>query len=363
MRVLIAPDSFKGSSSATEVAATIARGWSNERPDDDLTLLPLGDGGEGTLDAVATAIPDARRHSVLGVTGPGGGRVDAEYLELPDKTSVIELASSSGLPLLPHLAPLEATTRGLGEVIAAALDAGAERLVITLGGSASTDGGLGALRALGLEALDGDGEPVADGGIGLARIARFDTRQLRPPPPRGVEALTDVSNPLLGPRGAAAVFGPQKGASPIEVAQLDAALTHLASQAGGDPEAAGAGAAGGTAYGLATFWSASLQLGSEAIGRLIGLPTKLAKADLVITGEGTFDMTSLSGKAAGYAVSLARSANIPIVVIAGSVDPETRHTNLDSISLSELASSREASMAEPKRWLEEAGAKLARRYL
>jgi glycerate kinase len=185
--------------------------------------------------------------------------VEGHWLELPDGTAVVELALSSGLPLMERLDPLGATTRGLGEVIAAALDAGARALLIGLGGSASTDGGAGALRALGLEVRDADGVALPDGGGALARLADVDRSGLRLPPVGGVRLLSDVTAPLLGPSGAAAVFGPQKGAGPADIAQLETALARWASLLGADLAAIpGAGAAGGTAYGFLAAWGAAI---------------------------------------------------------------------------------------------------------
>lgn len=362
IRVVVAPDSFKGSISAADAAEAIARGWASSRPEDELILLPQADGGEGTLDALEAANPGGVRRSAGLVTGPDGRPVPGEWLELPDGTAAVELAQMSGLPLMGRLDPLGATSRGLGEVIAAALDALARRsgttvhssdtaaphpdadaphpdadgrrLVVALGGSASTDAGLPALEAIG------------------ARV----------PPPGGVILLTDVDAPLLGPRGAAAVFGPQKGADPDDIARLEARLDEAARLLGFDPETPGAGAAGGVGYGLAAWASragsgARIEAGSRYVAELTGLPAAVASAEVVLTGEGRFDEQSLTGKVVGNALGLCREAGAVPGVIAGLVahDP-----GCWSAALADLAGSADAALAEPARWLEAAGREAAR---
>ena len=354
-RVIIAPDSFKGSLPAMAVARAIADGWRAVRPDDELLLMPQADGGEGTLDAVAAAVPAAVRHAAGLVTGPDGRQTPGEWLELPGGVAVVELAQASGLPLMGGLDATGATTRGLGEVIRSALVAGASLLVIGLGGSASTDGGAGALSALGLGLFDEHGAVVADGGGALPTVARIDRSTMLPPPPAGVVLLADVTAPLLGPTGAAAVFGPQKGASPSQVAELDAALAHFAALLGGEPGAPGSGAAGGTAYGFATAWDASIRPGADYLADLAGLD--LAEADLVLTGEGRFDDQSFIGKVVGRLLARAADAAIPVGVIAGQV---TARTGVWTASLAELAGSVEKAIADPVHWLREAGARAAR---
>ena len=336
MRVVIAPDSFKGSIAARDAAAAIADGWRSRRPVDDIRLLPQADGGEGTIDAIETAMPGAIRRPAGQVTGPDGRPVEADWLQLPDGTAVVELAQSSGIALMAGLDPLDASTRGLGEVIAAALDDGARALVIGLGGSASTDGGAGALEAL--------------GG--------------RPAPPGGVTLLTDVSAPLLGPTGAAAVFGPQKGATPADVEALEGRLRAWAARfPGADPTTPGAGAAGGTAFGFLAAWGARLEPGAAAIAQLTGLTAALSGTDLLVTGEGRFDATSLTGKVVGHAFRAARAAGVTrVVVIAGQVaiaPPSLETTATASLSLSTLAGSAEAALADPATWLRRAGAEAA----
>jgi glycerate 2-kinase len=393
VRVLIAPDSFKGSIGAAAVAAALSEGWLSVRPGDQVTRLPLADGGEGTLEVLAATVPGARWHRAR-VHGPVGDLVTARWLELPAlqgrrngapggqrvpvrhgrtaavesrslpslgaKAAVVELARASGLPLLARPDPMGAQTRGLGELLGRALDAGVGRILIGLGGSASTDGGTGALAALGARFLDADGEPLAPGGGALADLARVDLSGLRGAPGGGVSCLTDVTAPLLGARGAAAVFGPQKGADGAQIARLEAGLARLAEVLGGDPAAPGAGAAGGTGYGLAAAWGASLAPGAAELGRLAGLDLALAGADLVITGEGRFDETSLTGKTCGTVIAAAAAAGVPVAVVAGQAGKPAAAPGLTAIlTLAGLAEGTAAAMAGPRRWLRRAGARLA----
>jgi len=348
--VVIAPDSFKGSVTADAAAAAIAAGWRLLRPADEVRLLPQADGGEGTLAAIESAVPAAVRHKVHGVTGPDGRPTDAAWLELPDGVAVVELAESSGLPLMAAPDALGATTRGLGEVIRTAVDFGADSLVIAVGGSASTDGGAGALQALGLRLLLADGSEIGPGGCGLLQLHQVDSRELVAPPAGGVTLLTDVAAPLLGPTGAAAVFGPQKGATPDDVRKLENALARYSSLLGGDSTLAGVGAAGGTAYGFATVWNAAVEPGAAWIAKVTGLPEAIRSADAIITGEGRFDSTSLDGKVVGNVIRLAGSSWVG--VIAGTVAVEH---DVWAVGLAELAGSVEAAIVEPERWLTEAG--------
>jgi glycerate kinase len=362
LRVVIAPDSFKGSATAADAARAIADGWRSVRPADDLLLLPQADGGEGTLDAMASAVPGARFHE-REVSGPDGRPVTARWLRLPDGEAVVEFAESSGLPLMAALDPLGATSFGLGEVIGAALDDGATSLVIGLGGSASTDGAAGALQALGMRLQDAAGAFLPRGGGALGSLAVVDRTGLRPAPDR-VRLLTDVENPLLGPRGAAAVFAPQKGAGPEEVAALERALTVWAEQLGGDPELPGAGAAGGAGFGFSAAWGAEIVPGARAIAELTGLSRAAGEAYVLILGEGRFDRTSLGGKVVGHALGLA-GAETRVVVVAGRVDAEPvlpGGRTAASFSLSELAGSAEAAMSDARAWLRVAGERAARSH-
>lgn len=362
MKLVIAPDACKGSATATEVAAAIAAGWQRVRADDEVVAVPLADGGEGTAEVLAAAYPGAR-WMPCEVAGPDGRRHEAAWLLLPDGTAVVELAAASGLPLLEHLDPTGAHTVGVGELIADALDHGVDRVTIALGGSASVDGGSGALAALGARFLDAEGRPLPRGGGALAGLARLDTSALRPPPPGGVTCLVDVRAPLLGPVGAARAFGPQKGADEDQVAALETSLATFATVAAGLGSTVpfalpGAGAAGGAGFGFAALWGADLVPGADAVADAVGISRHLEHADLVVTGEGAFDATSLQGKVVGTLL-----ASLPGHVVAGLVvgkldaAPPPRVTT--ALSLTELAGGAEAAMADPKRWLEDAGARLA----
>jgi glycerate kinase len=358
MRIVIAPDSFKGSMAARDVAEAIAAGWASVRPSDDISLIPQADGGEGTLDAIEAAVPGSVRHNIGSVTGPDGRPTPGVWLELPGGIAVVELAQMSGLPLMRALDPLGATTYGLGEVIRAALTAGARQLLIGLGGSASTDGGAGALAALGLTVTDGDLRTNRLGGI-----TSLDRSDMLAPPPGGVILLTDVSAPLLGPTGAAAVFGPQKGATPHDIATLDASLAVFAEHLGGDPTRPGTGAAGGTGYGFAAAWGARIEPGADYLATLSRLPDAVADADVLLTGEGRFDATSGTGKLVGQLIGIAGEHDVKVGIIAGQVSakPVSRNGSaLWSASLVDLSGSVDAAMNDTARWLEIAGAAAAR---
>jgi glycerate kinase len=352
--VVIAPDKFKGTLTAASAAEAMAEGWRSARPDDDVVLLPMADGGDGTAAVLAGKLPDPRWVSVPSVNAvglPHPGR----YLRSGD-LAVVELAEICGIADLDKLDPLSAHTIGLGIVIAAAIRAGSRRLLIAPAGSASTDGGTGALSALGAQFVGYRGIlPV--GGEGLPNLARVDRRRLLPVPAEGVQILVDVDAVLFGPAGAAAVFGPQKGADEAAIRHLDRGLRRLAEVLGGDPDAPGAGAAGGAAYGLAC-WGADLVPGAQAIAELIGLPEALRSADVVLTGEGRFDQTSLTGKAVGHVLDLAGGERTHVV--AGSVsDDLVGDRAIAAVSLTELAGSGGAALAEPARWLRLAAAKIA----
>ncbi|QNE35261.1 glycerate kinase [Leifsonia shinshuensis] len=362
--VVFAPDSFKGSATAAEVASALAAGWSSVRSGDRVVLAPMADGGEGTLDAFEVAVPGAERRPVR-VTGPDGEARDASWLLLPDGTAVVELADTSGIVLMPRLAPYDAQTTGFGQAIAAALDAGATGLLLAIGGSASTDGGAGMLSALGARLLDADGAVIGPGNRGLAELHRAETGPLRTLPAGGARILSDVTSPLLGPAGAAAVFGPQKGATAADVPVLEAGLARLARvlrEAGVDvdPAAPGAGAAGGTGFGLLA-WGATMAPGSAAVGEALGLAAALTSADAVVTGEGRYDDQSAAGKVPEYVAGLARDAGIPAFLAAGSIAAEPRGF-AGAASLSDLAGGSAAAITDPLRWAAAAGAELARRW-
>jgi glycerate 2-kinase len=358
VRVVIAPDSFKGSIGAAAAAGALAGGWRSVRSRDELVCVPLADGGEGTLDVLAAAVSGARWHQER-VTGPAGQPVDSAWLELPGGIAAVELARASGLPLLARPDPLGAQTTGLGEVIGRALDLGAREVLIALGGSASTDGGTGALAALGARFLDAAGVPLPPGGGALRDLAAVDLARLRPPPDGGVSCLSDVRAPLLGPAGAAAVFGPQKGAGPAQVSLLEDGLARLAGWLGGDPGAPGAGAAGGTGYGLAAAWGAQIGPGAAQLSRLAGLDQALAGAALVITGEGRYDDTSGTGKVAGTVFTAAAAAGVPAALVAGQLAASPPTAVTWAVGLADLAGGPGPALADPGRWLRQAGQELA----
>lgn len=364
-RVVVAPDSFKGSCPADEAGQALAHGWLSRRPADEVVVRPLADGGEGTLAVMASSIPGSRVVEVRPVRGPLGAPTPARYLALPDGTAVVELAVASGLHVAARPDPLRASTFGTGQIILAALRRGASRLVLAVGGSATTDGGSGLLQALGLRLLDAGGGDVPAGGVGLLRLHRVDAGALVAPPTGGVEVLVDVDNPLLGPRGAAPVFAPQKGADAGDVVTLERGLARWAELSGGAPSTPGAGAAGGTAYGVAAWWGAQLVPGADLVAELVGLDAAVAAADVVITGEGRFDATSLGGKVVG-AVLRRASGTTAVHVVCGQAEGDVRvggpvvpHV----LTLADLAGSAEASMRDARHWLAEAGAHLAEAYL
>lgn len=322
-RVLIAADKFKGSLTAVQVAERVTAGLRRVVPDLAVEALPVADGGDGTVDAAVAAGFERRE---VRVAGPLGEEVTAAYA-LRGGTAVVEMAEASGLQRLPSgvFAPLTASTYGSGELLRAALDAGARTIVFGVGGSATTDGGAGMLSALGARFLDEDGEPVPPGGAGLADLARADLSGLDPRL-SSVELVlaSDVDNPLTGPKGAPAVYGPQKGASPDDVEALEAALAHYAKvlEAAAGPRAAGyatapgAGAAGGIGYG-ALLLGARFRPGIEVMLDVLGFAPALARASLVITGEGSLDEQTLHGKAPAGVAAAARAAGKSVVAVCG----------------------------------------------
>lgn len=333
LNVVIAPDSFGGALDSVGVSAAIAAGWSSVRPDDTIVRRPMADGGEGTLAAVAAALGDAAQRRATETTDPIGRPISADWLLLDGgRSAFIELAAASGLARLtpdertPRNA-LAASTRGTGVLIGAALDAGVERITIGLGGSATTDGGSGLLRALGLRLLDASSADLADGGGALAHLDRIEAEGLDARLPSvKLTVASDVTNRLCGPRGAAATYGPQKGADTATTETLDAALAHYGraiEEATGRlvADLPGAGAAGGTTAGLLGFTSTHVVPGVEVVAGLVGLAEALADADLVITGEGRADEQTLHGKAAIGVATLARSRQTPVVLLCGALGP------------------------------------------
>ncbi len=331
VRILVAPDKFRGTLTAAEAASAIARGWRRVRPEDRVEEVPLADGGEGTLDALLAALGGERRTER--VSGPLGDHVEAAFGLAEGPTGllgIVEMARASGLGLVSPARrdPLRATTRGTGELILAAARAGATEVLVCLGGSATTDGGAGMAEAVGISLSDAAGRPIGPGGLGLLQLARIDASGLDPLVRRlRVQACCDVDNPLTGPQGAARLFAPQKGATPDEVVLLDRALAHLAAVVHRDlgidvRSLPGAGAAGGLGAGLVAFLGARLRPGIELVMEAVGLPERIERADLVLTGEGTFDATSLRGKVPAGVLGLARAAGVPAVVLCGRAEIE-----------------------------------------
>ncbi len=326
-RVLIAPQEFKGSLTAVQAADAIRRGVSRIAPDAAIDLAPLADGGPGTVEAIVRAA--GGRTSIARVDGPLGAPVDARWGRIDEgRCAIIEMAAASGLTLLrrDELDALRASTYGSGQLIRHALDAGVERILIGVGGSASNDGGAGMAEALGAILLDEDGRRLPPGGAALADLARIDIGALDPRLGESdIRVLCDVQNPLLGPEGASAVYGPQKGADPVQVAQLDRALANYAGIVERDlgarvADVPGAGAAGGLAAGLLAFCGATLQSGFDAVADAVRLADRLGRADLVITGEGRLDTQSAYGKTVAGVAALAGTHDVPCLGVAGLID-------------------------------------------
>ncbi|MFE2261376.1 glycerate kinase [Streptomyces griseosporeus] len=372
-RVLVAADKFKGSLTAVEVARRVTAGLRLVVPDIEVEALPVADGGDGTVDAAVAAGFERRE---VRVAGPLGEEVTAAFA-LRGDTAVVEMAEASGLQRLPAgvFAPLTASTYGSGELLRAALDAGARTIVFGVGGSATTDGGAGMLAALGARLLDAHGEPVPPGGGGLAELASADLSGLDP---RLAEVelvlASDVDNPLTGPKGAPAVYGPQKGASPDDVAALDAALAHYAKvlEEAAGPRAAeyaaspGAGAAGGIGYG-ALLLGARFRPGIEVMLDVLGFAPALERAQLVITGEGSLDEQTLHGKAPAGVAAAARAADKEVVAVCGrlALAPEVlgRAGIRRAYALTDLEPDVALCIAEAGPILERVAARIARDFL
>jgi glycerate kinase len=351
MKIVIAPDSFKESLTALQVAEAIEAGMREVWPHATYVKVPVADGGEGTVQAMIDAT-GGRRVDVR-ATGPLGQTVDAFYGEAGG-IAVIEMAAASGLEGVPPdlRDPRTATSRGTGDLIRAALDAGARRFVLGVGGSATNDGGAGMLQALGVRLLDADGQDIGPGGAELARLARIDVAGLDP---RVREAefriACDVDNPLVGPRGASAVFGPQKGATPEMVAQLDAALAHYADvirrDVGQDiAQRPGAGAGGGIAAAMVVFLDGQLSPGIEIVMEAVGLDAAVRDADLVVTGEGRIDGQTVNGKTPMGVAQVARRHGKPVVAIGGSLAADADAVHAHGIEVVVAAVARPCALAE-----------------
>jgi glycerate kinase len=326
MKIVIAPDSFKDSLSAQGVADAIALGLAQVWPDAQLIKCPMADGGEGTVESILAACEGELRRTL--VRGPLGASVDADWGWLPQShTAIIEMAEASGLQLVP-VAQRDAcisSTFGTGQLIRAALDAGAQRVILAIGGSATNDGGAGAMQALGVKLLDAQGQTLSPGGLALAQLASVDLSEIDPRLAKvRFDIAADVNNPLCGSHGASAIFGPQKGASPVQVEQLDRALGHFADHCATAlnndvRDEPGSGAAGGLGFAAKAFLGAQFKAGVEVVAELVGLADAVAGADLVITGEGRFDAQTLRGKTPFGVARVAREHGVPVIVIAGTL--------------------------------------------
>jgi glycerate kinase len=372
MKVLCAPDKFKGTVSATEAAAAMARGAERaETPAGSLIIdcCPVADGGEGTLEALIAALGGEIRWAR--VVGPLGAEVEAPYGVSGDgMTGVVEFAAASGLVLAPldQRDPTRTTSFGTGQLIAAAAEAGCRTIIVGIGGSATCDGGAGLAQALGARFYDEAGrlieEPLSGGR--LRETARFEPPGTLP----AIRVACDVSNPLLGPNGAAAVYGPQKGATPQQVRQLDQALTHLAGIVGGEVQTSGFGASGGAGFGLAMMCGARLEPGIDLILQAVRFEERCRDADLVLTGEGRLDGQSLQGKACMGVARAAAALGVPAVAIVGSTgpgadqctDPAVGGTLTRYISLAERSGS-DRALSEAAALIEETSMETIRRWI
>ena len=326
MKIVIAPDSFKDSLSAEKVADAIAAGLADALPHAQLVTCPMADGGEGTVEAIVAAGNGQLRRNH--VQGPLGEPVEAHWGWLPDShTAIIEMAEASGLQRVP-VAQRDArisSTFGTGELIKAALDAGAQRIILAIGGSATNDAGAGALQALGLRLFDAEQQLLAPGGLALSRLARIELSGLDPRlADVRFEIAADVNNPLCGEHGASAIFGPQKGATPEHVHLLDQALGHFADHCAAVlpkdvRDEPGSGAAGGLGFAAKAFFGAQFRAGVEVVAELVGLAEAVKGADLVITGEGRFDAQTLRGKTPFGVARIAQAQGVPVVVLAGTL--------------------------------------------
>lgn len=342
MRIVLAPAAFKGTLSARDAAAAMALGARDAVPDAEVVEAPMADGGDGTLEVLLAHGYDP----VAIVAVDALGNPNTARIGLRGDSAFIELAEVCGIAQLAELDPIHASSRGLGLAMLAALDAGASHLTVAIGGSASTDGGLGMLMALGLSATDVSGRPVSPDLRGLGQVAALDVSALDSRI-ESLTLLTDVESPLLGSSGAAFAFGPQKGLAPDQCAWADDLLARwadLADPAGAWVPAAGAGAAGGVGFAALALLGAQRQSGAEAVASLLDLDELVAGADLVITGEGSVDASTQAGKAPMRVIEAARRAGVPVEVISGRRAPGV-------VSLEELAGSAEQAMAEPRHWL------------
>jgi len=329
MKIVIAPDSYKESLSALDVANAIEDGFREVFPKAEYVKIPVADGGEGTVEAMVAATKG--RVVKVSVSGPLGEQVDGFYgLSGDEQSAFIEMAAASGLEYLPVAKrdPLITTSWGTGELIRHALDAGVQHIIIGLGGSATNDGGAGMVQALGAKLLDNQGEQIGPGGAALETLARIDIRELdKRLAGCRIDVACDVTNPLTGNEGASAIFGPQKGATPEMIARLDKALAHYAELIARDLQLdvvnlAGGGAAGGMGAALYAFCGAKLRQGIEIVTDALALDRQVADADLVITGEGRIDSQTVHGKVPVGVAKVAKRHNVPVIGIAGSLSAD-----------------------------------------
>jgi glycerate kinase len=366
-RILLAPDKFKGSLSAVEVAAALARGFSSAAPHLDVRHLPVADGGEGTLEAAVSA--GYERVPVV-ASGPTGEEVQTAYARRGE-TAGVEMADVSGLARLPEgrQRPRDASSHGTGEVVLAAVRDGCNRVVLGIGGSACTDGGAGLVQALGARLLDSAGQDLAPGGAALAGLATLDLHALEDLRDVEIVVACDVDNPLTGPRGAAAVYGPQKGASAADVVALDRALTHWAdlvrSHTGQERrDVNGAGAAGGVGFAAVALLRAELRPGIDLLLDLLDFDEHVRGADWVVVGEGSLDEQSLHGKAPVGVAARARRAGARVLAVSGRSSVTTTQLHAVGIeavhTLMDLAPDPETCMREAARLLEATAQRLSR---
>lgn len=352
MRLVICLDSFKGSLSSIDAGKAIARGWHRVRPKDTLEVIGFADGGEGSLAAISLANPNAKlryfQHPLAG---------EVHWLELPE-SSVVELAGLCGLAILGTDDPFGASSYRVGLAIAAAIASGSKNIFVAIGGSASTDGGSGMLQALGAKLLDKAGKQIALGNGGLAAIASVEIDNILPADV-SLTVLSDVTNPLLGANGSAMIYSTQKGASRTDIPVLEDNLRHFASFFDLDPETKGAGAAGGVGYGLMLL-GAKMKSGAEYFAEFLDLRNKIAAADLIITGEGSFDSQSQSGKAVSIISGLA--AERDCILVCGQI-AIAAHGFKDTLALTDMSLDVSDAIANAAHYLESAGFELASRQL
>ncbi len=369
MRILVAPDKFRGTLTARQAAEAIAAGWRRTRPRDRLDLAPMADGGEGTAEALVDALGGELVQT--SAHGPLNDPVEASFgvAETAEgRLAIVEMAAASGLALLApsRRDPRITTTRGTGDLIAASLDRSPDHLVVALGGSATNDGGAGMAQALGVRLLDGSGRDIGPGGVALLELERIDMTALDPRIGRiGCVAATDVNNPLTGPLGASAVYGPQKGASAEDVTILDRALGHLSAVVHRDlgvdlRDEPGAGAAGGLGFGLMAFLGARVRPGVEVVSEALDLTSRLREADLVITGEGRLDAGSLHGKVPAGILRLARELSVPAVIACGQAEPDLELGDVTVVSMADRFGAK-AALSDARRCLVTLAEELARR--